>query len=86
MSSYLVLARKYRPKTFGDLIGQTQVSATLGRALEVGRLAHAYLFTGPRGVGKTTAARLLAMALSCSGDPPKPCGVCPSCSEIQSGL
>ncbi|MDR2301404.1 MAG: DNA polymerase III subunit gamma/tau [Deltaproteobacteria bacterium] len=85
MSSYLVLARKYRPKTFGDLIGQSQVSLTLTRAMEVGRLAHAYLFTGPRGVGKTTAARLLAMALSCSGTPPKPCGVCPSCLEIQNG-
>ncbi|MDR0621799.1 MAG: DNA polymerase III subunit gamma/tau [Deltaproteobacteria bacterium] len=85
MSSYLVLARKYRPKTFGDLIGQTQVSNTLTRALEVGRLAHAYLFTGPRGVGKTTAARLLAMALSCQGQPPKPCGVCASCLEIQNG-
>ncbi|MDR1677482.1 MAG: DNA polymerase III subunit gamma/tau, partial [Deltaproteobacteria bacterium] len=86
MSSYLVLARKYRPKTFGDLIGQSQVSHTLTRALEIGRLAHAYLFTGPRGVGKTTAARLLSMALSCSGEPPKPCGVCPCCQEIQKGL
>ncbi|MDR2455024.1 MAG: DNA polymerase III subunit gamma/tau, partial [Deltaproteobacteria bacterium] len=83
--SYLVLARKYRPKTFGDLIGQGQVSHTLTRALEIGRLAHAYLFAGPRGVGKTTAARLLAMSLSCSGQGPKPCGQCPHCLEIQNG-
>ncbi|MDR1546651.1 MAG: DNA polymerase III subunit gamma/tau [Deltaproteobacteria bacterium] len=83
--SYLVLARKYRPQTFDDLIGQTQVSRTLTRALETGRVAHAYLFTGPRGVGKTTAARLLAMALSCSGEGPKPCGACPQCLEIQTG-
>jgi DNA polymerase-3 subunit gamma/tau len=83
--SYLVLARKYRPRTFEDLIGQAQVSRTLTRALEIGRLAHAYLFTGPRGVGKTTAARLLAMALSCGGAGPKPCGVCPTCLEVQAG-
>ncbi|MDR1109849.1 MAG: DNA polymerase III subunit gamma/tau [Deltaproteobacteria bacterium] len=85
MSSYLVLARKYRPRKFEDLIGQSQVSHTLTRALEVGRLAHAYLFTGPRGVGKTTAARLLAMALSCQGTGTRPCGACQACLEIQNG-
>ncbi|MDR3204096.1 MAG: DNA polymerase III subunit gamma/tau [Deltaproteobacteria bacterium] len=84
-TSYVVLARKYRPRTFEDLVGQTQVSQTLTRALAVGRISHAYLFTGPRGVGKTTAARLLAMALSCTGQGPKPCGQCPSCLEIQTG-
>jgi DNA polymerase-3 subunit gamma/tau len=79
------LARKYRPRTFEDLIGQTQVGRTLTRALEVGRLAHAYLFAGPRGVGKTTAARLLSMALSCTDESKRPCGVCESCREIQNG-
>ncbi|MDR1051284.1 MAG: DNA polymerase III subunit gamma/tau [Deltaproteobacteria bacterium] len=83
--SYLVLARKYRPRTFEDLIGQTQVTRTLTRALETGRIAHAYLFTGPRGVGKTTAARLLAMALSCKAGGRRPCGVCQSCQEIKAG-
>ncbi|MDR1165132.1 MAG: DNA polymerase III subunit gamma/tau [Deltaproteobacteria bacterium] len=85
--SYLVLARKYRPQTFGDLVGQPQVRHSLSQALRTGRVAHAYLFTGPRGVGKTTAARLLAMALSCSGpEDSRPCGECPTCLEIQGGL
>jgi DNA polymerase-3 subunit gamma/tau len=83
--SYLVLARKYRPRTFEDLVGQPQVRHTLSRALKMGRVAHAYLFTGPRGVGKTTAARLLAMALNCSSETDRPCGECPSCLEIQNG-
>ncbi|MGL4207986.1 MAG: DNA polymerase III subunit gamma/tau, partial [Candidatus Adiutrix sp.] len=85
--SYLVLARKYRPQTFADLIGQEQVSRTLKNALLTGRVAHAYLFSGPRGVGKTTAARLLAMALSCADNDigRRPCGECASCLEIQSG-
>ncbi|MDR2141089.1 MAG: DNA polymerase III subunit gamma/tau [Deltaproteobacteria bacterium] len=83
--SYLVLARKYRPITFEDLTGQEQVRRTLTKALETGRVAHAYLFTGPRGVGKTTAARLLAMALACQSPGPKPCGTCPNCLEIQNG-
>ncbi|MDR1083841.1 MAG: DNA polymerase III subunit gamma/tau [Deltaproteobacteria bacterium] len=83
--SYLVLARKYRPKTFEDLTGQEQVRQTLTKALATGRVAHAYLFTGPRGVGKTTAARLLAMALACRSEGPRPCGVCRECLEIQNG-
>jgi DNA polymerase-3 subunit gamma/tau len=83
--SYLVLARKYRPRTFSDLVGQAQVTRTLTQALLTGRVAHAYLFTGPRGVGKTTAARLLAAALSCEGEGARPCGGCPRCLEIQSG-
>ncbi len=85
--SYLVLARKYRPRTFADLVGQEQVSRTLKNALATGRVAHAYLFSGPRGVGKTTAARLLAMALSCRAEKisDRPCGLCENCLEIQSG-
>ncbi|MDR1038576.1 MAG: DNA polymerase III subunit gamma/tau [Deltaproteobacteria bacterium] len=83
--SYLVMARKYRPRTFSDLVGQGQVTRTLTQALKTGRVAHAYLFTGPRGVGKTTAARLLAAALSCESEGERPCGVCPRCVEIQSG-
>jgi DNA polymerase-3 subunit gamma/tau len=85
--SYLVLARKYRPRTFDDLVGQEQVSRTLRNALATGRVAHAYLFSGPRGVGKTTAARLLAMSLSClAGDVGRrPCGECENCLEIQGG-
>ncbi|MDR0882496.1 MAG: DNA polymerase III subunit gamma/tau, partial [Candidatus Adiutrix sp.] len=85
--SYLVLARKYRPQTFADLVGQEQVSRTLQNALATGRVAHAYLFSGPRGVGKTTAARLLAMSLSCLAEKvaDRPCGVCENCLEIQSG-
>ena len=85
--SYLVLARKYRPQTFADLVGQEQVSRTLQNALATGRIAHAYLFSGPRGVGKTTAARLLAMSLSCRAEnvADRPCGRCESCLEIQSG-
>ena len=85
--SYLVLARKYRPQTFADLVGQEQVSRTLKNALATGRVAHAYLFSGPRGVGKTTAARLLAMSLSCLAEDvaDRPCGHCENCLEIQSG-
>ena len=84
--SYLVLARKYRPKTFADVAGQAHVIRPLVNALKSGRIAHAYLFSGARGVGKTTAARLLAMALNCPeavDDPP--CGQCSSCLEIIDG-
>ncbi|MDR2198878.1 MAG: DNA polymerase III subunit gamma/tau [Deltaproteobacteria bacterium] len=84
--SYLVLARKYRPRTFKELVGQSQVTGSLTSALRTGRVAHAYLFTGPRGVGKTTAARLLAMALSCEAElEARPCGSCHSCLSIQNG-
>ena len=85
--SYLVLARKYRPQTFADLVGQEQVSRSLKNALATGRVAHAYLFAGPRGVGKTTAARLLAMSLACLAEDPsaRPCGHCGNCLEIQDG-
>ncbi len=84
--SYLVLARKWRPQTFGDLIGQEHVSQTLQNAIESGRVAHAFLFTGARGVGKTSSARILAKALNCEKGPTaEPCNVCPACAEITAG-
>jgi DNA polymerase-3 subunit gamma/tau len=84
--SYTVLARKYRPQIFADLVGQEHVSRTLGNAISSGRVAHAFLFTGARGVGKTTTARLLAKALNCGQGPtPTPCGVCDACREIAAG-
>jgi DNA polymerase-3 subunit gamma/tau len=80
---HLALPRKWRPRTFDALVGQDAVSRTLSHALESGRVSHAYLFTGPRGVGKTTTARLLAACLNCDKGPTiAPCGVCPSCVEI----
>ncbi|MEA5115014.1 MAG: DNA polymerase III subunit gamma/tau [Geobacteraceae bacterium] len=84
--SYLVLARKWRPQTFSDLIGQEHVCRTLQNAIGSGRVAHAFLFTGARGVGKTSAARILAKALQCENGPAaEPCNECPSCSEITAG-
>jgi DNA polymerase-3 subunit gamma/tau len=84
--SYTVLARKYRPQTFADLVGQEHVSRTIGNAIEGGRVAHAFLFTGARGVGKTTTARLLAKALNCEKGPtPTPCNSCDACREIAAG-
>jgi DNA polymerase-3 subunit gamma/tau len=86
--SYQVLARKYRPQKFSDVIGQDHVTRTLKNALEQGRIAHGYIFSGHRGIGKTTIARILAMALNCqSSDKPvtEPCGVCDSCREIREG-
>jgi len=84
--SYLVLARKYRPRTFADLVGQEHVARTLSNAIGLDRVHHAFLFTGARGVGKTSAARILAMALSCEKGPTaEPCGVCDQCREIKSG-
>ena len=85
--SYTVLARKYRPQTFDDLVGQEHVARTLGNAIGSDRVAHAFLFTGVRGVGKTTTARLLAKALNCEKGPtPTPCNVCDPCKEITAGL
>lgn len=85
-SSYVSLANKYRPQTFGDMVGQESISKTLQNAIKSGRIAHAYLFYGPRGCGKTTTARILAKALNCTGhgDHPtaEPCGQCPQCVEI----
>ncbi len=84
--SYLVLARKWRPQTFRDLIGQEHVSQTLKNAIDSGRVAHAFLFTGGRGVGKTSAARILAKALNCEQGPaPEPCNACSACDEITAG-
>jgi DNA polymerase-3 subunit gamma/tau len=84
--SYLVLARKWRPKDFSDTVGQEHVLQALMNALETGRLHHAYLFTGTRGVGKTTIARILAKALNCeTGVSANPCGECSACREIDEG-
>jgi DNA polymerase-3 subunit gamma/tau len=84
--SYEVFARKYRPQTFDDLIGQTHVSRTLRNAVAQNRLAHAYLFVGPRGIGKTSTARILAKSLNCvKGPTVTPCGECDNCREIAAG-
>ena len=84
--SYLVLARKYRPQTFADVVEQDHVTQTLSHAISSGRVAHAILFTGPRGTGKTTIARILAKAMNCQQGPTvSPCNVCRSCMEITSG-
>src|SRR5690606_34812416 len=96
--SYVVLARKWRPMRFEDLVGQDHVAKTLGNAIDAGRVAHAFLFTGVRGVGKTTSARILAKALNCMREPgtlPEgapdpgptvtPCLKCSACLEITDG-
>jgi DNA polymerase-3 subunit gamma/tau len=86
--SYTVLARKYRPQKFSDVIGQDHVVRTLKNALEQQRIAHGYIFSGHRGIGKTTVARILAMALNCRSSEhpvPEPCGQCDSCREIREG-
>ena len=81
-----VTPNKRRPQTFKDLKGQEFVVSTLTNALKAGRVAHAYLFSGPRGVGKTSAARILAKAVNCDqGVTPEPCGTCTSCKEISQG-
>lgn len=86
MSTYISLYRKYRPQTFADVVGQAHITRTLQNALEGGRVAHAYLFCGPRGTGKTTTARLLAKALNCSHGPTRdPCNECESCRRIAAG-
>jgi DNA polymerase III subunit gamma/tau len=86
--SYTVLARKYRPQRFSDVIGQDHVTRTLKNAIDQNRIAHGYIFSGHRGIGKTTIARILAMALNCRSAEhpvPEPCGVCDSCTEIRAG-
>ena len=86
--AYQVLARKYRPQNFSEVIGQEHVTRTLKNAIDHGRIAHGYIFSGHRGIGKTTIARILAMCLNCrkSDRPtPEPCGICESCTEIKSG-
>jgi DNA polymerase III subunit gamma/tau len=80
--AYQVLARKYRPQRFSEVIGQDHVTRTLKNAIEQQRIAHGYIFSGHRGIGKTTIARILAMALNCRSTDrptPEPCGVCESC-------
>ena len=84
--SYQVLARKWRPRTFKDMVGQEPILRMLANALEQQRLHHAYLFTGTRGVGKTTIARILAKSLNCeTGITSTPCGQCKTCLAIDAG-
>ena len=84
--SYLVLARKWRPKTFDDIIGQDYITQTLRNAVSSGKIAHALIFSGPRGVGKTSTARIVAKALNCQNGPtPEPCSECTFCIGISEG-
>ena len=83
---YVVVARRYRPQTFAELIGQEHVAQALSNAISSNRVGHAYLFTGARGVGKTSAARILAKALNCEKGPaPVPCNQCDTCQSISTG-
>ncbi|MEC7564408.1 MAG: DNA polymerase III subunit gamma/tau [Planctomycetota bacterium] len=83
---YVVVARRYRPQSFDELIGQSHVQKALGNAIDTGRVGHAYLFTGPRGVGKTTTARIFAKALNCDAGPTiEPCNACDTCRMIANG-
>src|SRR5437660_3630483 len=85
-AEYTVVARRYRPQQFAELIGQEHVAKALVNALQTGRVAHAYLFTGARGVGKTSAARILAKALNCeTGPTATPCDQCESCKATAEG-
>ena len=85
-ASYIVLARKWRPQTFADLVGQQHIAVTLQNAIAQNRVAHAFLFTGSRGVGKTSTARIFAKALNCAKAPvSEPCNACQSCLEITDG-
>src|SRR5437588_10858432 len=86
--SYQVLARKYRPQRFSEVIGQDHVTRTPKNAIDLQRIAHGYIFSGHRGIGKTTIARILAMSLNCragDGPAPEPCGECDSCREVRAG-
>jgi DNA polymerase III subunit gamma/tau len=87
MSDYLVIARKWRPQAFDDVIGQDHVVKTLRNAIDLNRIAHSFIFSGPRGIGKTSVARILAKALNCENGPtPSPCQVCSNCREITEGI
>ncbi|MGC1936519.1 MAG: DNA polymerase III subunit gamma/tau, partial [Candidatus Acidiferrales bacterium] len=84
--AYQVIARKWRPQTFREVVGQRHVTQTLENAIKQNRLAHAYIFCGTRGVGKTTTARILAKCLNCvNGPTAEPCNICDACREITSG-
>ena len=84
--SYKVVARRYRPQRFDELVGQEHVAKGLSGAIESGRIGHAYLFTGARGVGKTSAARIFAKALACATGPAaEPCNACDQCAAISAG-
>ncbi|MCJ7802289.1 MAG: AAA family ATPase, partial [Candidatus Marinimicrobia bacterium] len=83
--SYLVLSLKYRPQTFDEVVGQEHITQTLTNAFKKDRVSQAYLFTGPRGVGKTTTARLVAKAVNCMESPGEPCNNCSNCIEITDG-
>jgi len=87
MDNYLVIARKYRPQTFAEVVGQSAVVTVLQNALKFNKIAHAYLFCGTRGTGKTTLARIFAKALNCTKAESslRPCNECPSCKEITLG-
>ena len=87
MSQYIVSARKYRPDSFETLLGQDNIARTLSNSIKRGQLAHAYLFCGPRGVGKTTTARIFAKMINCAHPGPdmEPCGECESCVSFQEG-
>lgn len=86
MDAPLALYRRYRPDVFADVIGQEHVTAPLAQALDHNRVHHAYLFSGPRGCGKTTSARIMARALNCADGPTStPCGTCESCVELARG-
>ena len=85
--NYIPLYRKYRPQTLETLVGQEHVKKTLTSAIELGKISHAYLFTGPRGTGKTSTARILAKSLNCVNGPTvKPCGECASCMDITNSV
>ncbi len=86
-SHYVVLARKYRPQTFDEIVGQSNIQSALRGAIDTGKIGHAYLFSGPRGTGKTSIARILAKAVNCmeGGPRPDPCGKCASCRSITAG-